>query len=266
MKLNFLQKPKRNMNIFFKVGVVFFVCHLTNLHAQTKKDSIKTTDISRTNPGILNNSLTLSNEYKILDDNSFYKNTFKVINEFILDKNGKTLFRLSTPFLATNLPENKNGLGNLNVRFAYVTHKTKKYAGAIYADFDLNTTTERSLRTNKNDFEFGYTQAFYFKNNDIFAVAYLQSLSLTNSGPNLNTNQGSFDFYYVKSFNSNKQTIKGDFSFVADYANKFNYSSFKIIFVQKITDNIVASINPSIGIGASRDHNYSLGFGLSHVF
>lgn len=236
------------------------------IDAQNKNDTIKE-DKTRTNPTLLDTAFNINNTYNIQGDNSEYFNKLNIVFENPIPKtNGKTMIRATVPYISTNKNEHLSSLGNVNLRFIYVPFVNQKFGSVVYTDVDFNTTTEKKLRNNKTDIEFGYTQAFFFKKERTFALAYLHSLSLYNNVNIKKTNNGAFDLYFIKKFRYDKAWITFDYTYNLDFADEINFNTLKFEYALMIGHGISLALNYGYSFGENRPFNYQIGSRLNYVY
>ena len=236
----------------------------TDSNAQETKDS------SGTNPAILSRTLSVSNEYRFLDDDRYFDLTnFRYTEPFA---DGAASIRLTIPVATTDLPfgDNETGLGDIAAKFSWIPSVSRKEAFILSTEFFAPTASENILGSGKWVTAPGITWANFVSPELIVAPAYIHSLSFAGEDSRADVNRGDFDLYVVYRPHAKGWWITSDLTVSHDFEKSTTPVDWEVAFGKTLMrleggGAVNGYIRPGIGIGHDRPYNFNIEVGISLV-
>jgi hypothetical protein len=231
--------------------------------AQESKDN------SGTNPAVLNRSVSVSNEYRFLEGDSYYDVFSMKYSEPFAD--GRAAVRLNVPFAATDIPGNdKFGLSDASAKLTWVAYLDRRMGLITSGELGAPTASEDVLGSGKWTIAPGITWANFLSPEIIVAPAYVHTFSFAGDNDRNDINRGDFDLYFVYKPQGERWWITTDFTAGYDFENDKVPMSFEVSFGRNLAvlENGAAVngyVRPGVGIGDDRPYDFNIEAGISVV-
>lgn len=229
-----------------------------------------TKDSSGTNPAVLSPTLSVSNEYRFLENERYFDLTnFRYTEPFA---NGSAAIRVTVPVEATDLPlgDSQAGLGDVAAKFSWIPSISKSDAFILSTEIFAPTASKDILGTGKWVVAPGITWANFVSPELIVAPAYIHSFSFAGSDRRTDVNRGDFDLYVVYRPHGQHWWITSDTTVSRDFENKTTPISWELAFGRTLMHlegggAVNGYIRPGIGIGHDRPYDFNIEVGISIV-
>lgn len=241
----------------------------TNPPATTSPAVAQEVDTTGTNPAVLSRTLSFSDEYRFLPDDSYYNVINLRYTEPFLD--GRAAVRLTMPFNGTDLADQKDGgFGDVSVRLSWIPIATQRQAFVLSTEVFAPTAEEDSLGSGQWVVAPGLTWAYFASRELIIAPAYIQSISVAGDDDRAEVNRSDFDLYVVYRPQGRRWWITSDVTASHDFETESSPASWEVAFGRNLAvlrsgGALNGYIRPGIGIGDDRPYDYNIEVGLSVV-
>jgi hypothetical protein len=230
-------------------------------------DDLKS-DKTGTNPVNFQQDVQITNE-NLFFPQANYTNISKFTYRYAIKNNLNVV--LKAPFLQTDtIGGLQSGLGDVALRTNWIPYFTGKQAVMVGLEASFDTASKDHLGTGKNVLSPIAVWAFFLESGWIFAPAYQHFSSISGDDNRRDVDSGAVDFYLVKAFNSHKNWITIDPSYVLNYELDHSSMNLEVEIGQVLgpmwNEGVgSAFFNPGISIGADREYNWKLEIGFKIV-
>jgi hypothetical protein len=249
----------------FRIGLAACFVFGTVAEGLTQEEK----DTSGTNPAILSRTLSISNEYRFLPDDSYYNQTLIRYTEPFAD--GKMSARFTLPLNATDVSgDDEFGIGDIALKFSWIPYVSRQQAFVLSTEVYAPTASEDILGTGKWVVAPGITWAWFVSPEVILAPAYIQNWSVAGDDDRLDVNRGDFDFYVVYRPHGKRWWITSDLTVSHDFESDSTPADWEVTFGRnlKVFEDGAALngyIRPGIGFGHDRAYDFNIEVGLTLV-
>lgn len=156
-----------------------------------------------------------------------------------------------------------SGLGDVSVELGKVFGVTKEGGNVLKAELFFDTATRPELGNGNSLLKATYIRAFFLEHGDIFAPAWVQSVSLRSGADRPKINLSTVDLYYVPKMADPRNLVTFDPSLNYNWENGNYFAGLAVTLGRNfgpspIGGNHFVLVKPAVLIGGNRPNNWGL--------